>query len=114
MMAKVRLVAVEAINDAREIDDALVRLKALDDRVHAMYLACTPAVAAEYLHLQATAGGPAARWDADALRRKLQAPGVGLLVVEGDAVAQVLLPQERKPNSAKVAELAATLSSPAR
>jgi hypothetical protein len=55
-------------------------------------LALTPAVAAEYLTACATATG---RWHGGALARRLQPLGVGLLMVEGDAVSQAVFPKTR-------------------
>jgi hypothetical protein len=109
-MSAVRLVGIEATNDATELDGALDEMKISLQHSHASYIACTPALAAEFLWAQATAPG-ATRWDAEALRQRLQASGCGLLLVEGDAVAQALLPKERRPDSAKLAELAAALES---
>jgi len=47
---------------------------------------------AEYLTACATATG---RWDGEALARLLQALGVGLLMIEGDAVLPAVLPKTR-------------------
>lgn len=109
-MSSVRLVGIEATNDATELDRALDEIEISRQHTHASYIACTPALAAEFLWAQATAPG-VTRWDAEALRQRLQASGCGLLLVEGDAVAQALLPKERRPDNAKLAELAAALAS---
>ncbi len=54
------------------------------DYAHEVYLACTPAMAAEYLRKHADSR-EAKRWDREAFDRKLQKLGVGMLLVEGDA-----------------------------
>jgi hypothetical protein len=107
-MSAVRLVGIEATNDAANLERALDDMKTARHLTHASYIACTPALAAEFLWAQAAAPG-VSRWDAEALRRRLQASGCGLLVVEGDAVSQALLPKERQPDVTKLAELAATI-----
>ena len=104
-IAKMRLVGVEAVNDPQELDAALEQLEAVQGSAHAVYLACTPALAADYLWAHAATAG--VRWDPDLIRRNLHELGIGLLVVEGDAVAQVMLPTEGKPTAAALAELSA-------
>lgn len=104
MIASPRTVGIEAINDPAEIAATLAD-RALDN-THAAYLACTPAVAAGFLWLHATRAN---RWDAQALERGLQPSGRGLLIVEGDAVAQAILPKERKPDKALLQQLAVDL-----
>jgi hypothetical protein len=87
-----RVVAVGINNDASRIDDALEAMKPFARYTQAIDLALTPAVAADYLTATAKATG---RWDGDALARRLQTVGVGLLMVEGDAVSQPVLPKTR-------------------
>ncbi|HVZ85989.1 MAG TPA: hypothetical protein VHG72_03420 [Polyangia bacterium] len=103
-----RLVGFAPVNDALAIERAFDDLRPLREQMHAMYLVGTPAVVAEYLWAQATAPR-ARRWDAEALNRKLKERGIGLLVVEGDAIAQALLPTERRPPKARLTDLAAKL-----
>jgi hypothetical protein len=103
-----RLVGFAPVNDALAVERAFDELRPLREQMHAMYLVCTPALAVEYLWAQATAPG-ARRWDAEALHRKLQKLGLGLLVVEGEAIAQAVLPAERRPPKARLTELAAKL-----
>jgi hypothetical protein len=103
-----RVVGVEATNDVNELGRALDEPKTERDKLTASYLACTPALVAELLWAR-TAVAP--RWEANALRAKAQAAGVGLLLVEGDAVAQAVLPQERKLDAAKLAAIATALQS---
>lgn len=103
-IAAPRTVGVEAVNDPAEIAATLAD-KAIDNS-HASYVACTPAVAAGFLWLTASRSG---RWDAGALQRGLQPSGRGLLLVEGDAVAQAILPKERKPDKALLQQMAVDL-----
>jgi hypothetical protein len=105
-----RIVGIEATNDAIGLERALDEMKAAGEPTHASYIACTPALAAEFLWAQATLP-KVSRWDAEALRRRLQGSGCGLLLVEGDAVVQAVPPKERRPDSAKVAELATAIQS---
>ena len=103
-IASPRTVGVEAINDPAEIAVTLAD-KSIDN-THAAYVACTPAVAAGFLWLNASRSGS---WDATALQRGLQPSGRGLLLVEGDAVAQAIAPKERKPEKALLQQLAVDL-----
>lgn len=105
-----RIVGIEATNDAAELDRALDQMKTAREYTHASYVACTPALAAEFLWAQAAAPRVSG-WDADALGRRLQGCGCGLLVVEGDAVAQAVPPKERKPDKAMLAQLAVAIQS---
>jgi len=104
MIASPRNVGIEAVNDPAEIVATLADRSI--DNTHAAYVACTPAVAAGFLWLHATR---AHRWDAEALQRGLQPSGRGLLIVEGEAVAQAILPKERKPEKALLQQLAVDL-----
>jgi len=109
-MAKSRIVTIEPMIDADELDRALDEREGARSSAHASYVACTPAVAAGTLW--ARMHRPSVRhWDADALAGPLKASGRGLLLVEGDAVAQVTAPLERKPDNATVAELLKVLQS---
>jgi len=105
-----RIVGIEATNDAIDLERALDDMKASREPTHASYIACTPALAAELLWAQATASR-APRWEVDALRRRLRAVGCGLLLVEGSAVAQALVPEERNQDKAKLAQLARAVQS---
>lgn len=106
MIASPRNVGIEAVNDPADIAATLADRSI--DNTHAAYLACTPAVAAGFLWRRAT---ESKRWDAEALQRGLQPSGRGLLIVEGDAVAQAVLPKERKPEKALLQQLAIDLQS---
>ena len=105
-IGRVRLVEIEAASDVAAVEGALEYLRAARGRAHALYLACTPAAAAGYLQAQAAAPR-AQRWKPETLRERLQQAGLGLLVVEGDAVAQAMPPVEQTPTQARLAELAA-------
>jgi hypothetical protein len=110
LLTSVRIVGIEAVNDPAELKLATDALRTARNHSHVWYIACTPATAAGYLWEQATAPG-ASRWDAQALDRKLRASGSGLLIVEGEAVAQAMLPKESKPDSAKLAAFATAIQS---
>ncbi|MES1207217.1 MAG: hypothetical protein ABUS79_14870 [Pseudomonadota bacterium] len=103
-IASPRTVGIEVVNDPAEIATTLAD-KSIDN-TNAGYLACTPAVAAGFLWLNA---GRSGSWDAAALQRGLQPSGRGLLLVEGDAVAQAIAPKERKPDKALLQQLAVDL-----
>lgn len=90
--AGLRVVGVAVKNDASQVDDALEGMKPFARYTQSLQLALTPAAAAEYLTACAAATG---RWDGEALARRLQPLGVGLLMVEGDAVSQAVLPKTR-------------------
>ena len=109
-MSRGRIVGIEATNDASQLDHALREMKTSREHTHASYIACTPALAAEFLWAQASASA-VPHWDANTLRRRLLASGCGLLLVEGDAVAQVHLPKERQPDSAMLTELGVAVQS---
>ena len=102
------VVGIEATDDVNELGRALDEPKRERDNLTASYLACTPALVAELLWARTAIAG---RWEADALRQKVQAGGFGLLLVEGDAVSQAVLPQERKLDAAKLAAITSALVS---
>ncbi|HVZ74972.1 MAG TPA: hypothetical protein VHJ20_21470 [Polyangia bacterium] len=104
MLSGARVVGIIMKNAAAEIDPTLERIKAFSKYTTEIHLACSPAVVAEYLVARAEASG---RWDGAALTRRLQAAGVGLLVVEGEAVAQALLPKTRPLDRKALEELIA-------
>jgi hypothetical protein len=106
MIAAARAFGIEATNDVAELDGALAAMKTARVYTNVSYIACTPALIAEYLWSRAAVSP---RWEAEALGQKLRAAGHGLLLVEGDAVAQAILPQERKPDKAKLAEIASAI-----
>jgi hypothetical protein len=101
-----RVIGVEATNEVNELGRALDEPKRARETLTASYIACTPALVAELLWAR-TAVAP--RWEPDLLRAKVQAGGFGLLLVEGDAVAQAVIPQERKLDAGKLAAIATAL-----
>ena len=101
-----RVVGIEATNDVNELGRALDEPKRAREKLTASYLACTPALVAELLWARTAL---ARRWAPNALREKVQAGGLGLLLVEGDAVAQAILPEERKLDNGKLAAIATAL-----
>jgi hypothetical protein len=103
-----RVIGVEVINDADELGHALDEAKSARELMSASYLACTPAVLAEFLWARTSL---VPRWEAEAVRTKLQAAGFGLLLVEGDAVAQSVLPEERKLDLARLTAIATAMQS---
>lgn len=105
-IASPRTVGIEATNDPAEIAATLAD-KSIDN-THAAYVACTPATAAGFLWLRATQSGS---WDGEALQRGLQPSGRGLLLIEGDAIAEAIAPKERKPDKALLQQLAVDLQS---
>lgn len=105
-LAAPRTVGIQAVNDPAEIAATLDEPSI--DNTHAAFVACTPAVAAGFSWAAATRVD---RWDAQALQRGLQASGRGLLLLEGDAIAQAIPAKERKPEKALLQQLAVDLQS---
>jgi hypothetical protein len=109
-LSKARAVAVQIKNDVADIKGALEDLKTFVPYTNTTYLACTPALVAEFLWASvAAADGGVARWDAEALVRALQESGSGLLLVEGDALSQALLAKERTLDAKTIEALAALI-----
>ena len=88
-------IGVELKNDLKEFDRGLDQMTTYQEHLGAVYLACTPLLAAEYLDREAEAND---RWDAQALERKLRRFGLGLLIVEGEKVSALVAPVEKSPN----------------
>jgi hypothetical protein len=103
-----KVVGIELKNDRSQLKRALDQMTTFAEYTHAMYLACTPWLAADYLDAHAEAPN-VHHWDAEIFRRKLAAFGFGLLLVEGDAVYEVLAPKTREPHSGKLKEFVATI-----
>lgn len=99
-----RLVGVELKNDIVQFERALDQMTTFGQYTHAVYLACTPAMAAEYLDKHAEARG-VHHWDSTVLRKKLESFGFGLLLVEGSTVYEVMKPTEKEPNGGKAREV---------
>ncbi len=104
-----RLTAVELKNSDEQFRRGPDQMQSFSEHAHAVYLACTPAFAAEYLERNADHRS-VNRWDPTLLERKLKQGGFGLLVVERDTVFEVIKPVERTPPEARVAKIIGTLS----
>lgn len=103
-----RVVAVELKNDLDQLKRGLDQMVTFRDYAHDVYLACTPALAAEYLAAHADARG-VQRWDPEVLDRKLEQFGFGLLLVEGESVNVHLEPEHVDVAREKLEELEAVL-----
>jgi hypothetical protein len=108
MLSGLRIVGLAIKNDVGLLEAALEGLPSLTRYMSAMYVVCTPALAAAYLSARAAAATPP-RWDPLALDRKLAASGIGLLVVEGDAVAEVKLPKQRAVEAKALEDITSAL-----
>ena len=106
-VSAMRVVTIEATNDASELARALEEMKGAKQHTSASYVACTPALVAEFLWARTSV---APRWDPDALAGPLRAAGFGLLLLEGEAVAQAILPQERRPDKARLGAIASAIA----
>ncbi len=103
-----RLTAVELKNSDEQFRRGPDQMGTFAEYAHAVYLACTPAFAAEYL--ERNADHPSVgRWDPTLLDRKLKQGGFGLLIVERDKVFEVIKPVEQTPAEDKVAKVVSTL-----
>jgi len=96
------LTAVELKNEDTQFGRAIDQMGTFAEYAHVVYLACTPAFAAEHLERNAESRG-VKHWDPKVRERKLTAGGFGLLIVERDLVFEVIKPVERIPSSANVA-----------
>jgi hypothetical protein len=107
-MGSPRLTAVELKNSDEEFRRGLDQMGTFAEYAHAVYLACTPAFAADYLDRNARHRSVCC-WDPTLLDRKLKQGGFGLLIVERDNVFEVIKPVERAPAEDKVAKVVSTL-----
>jgi len=98
---KSRLTAIELKNSDEEFRRGPDQMATFAEYAHAVYLACTPAFAAEYLERNAE-NRNVNRWDATLLDRKLKQGGYGLLIVERDHVFEVIKPIGQNPSEEKV------------
>jgi hypothetical protein len=103
-----RLTAVELKNSDEEFRRGPDQMGSFAEYAHTVYLACTPAFAADYLHRNATHRS-VNHWDASLLDRKLKQGGFGLLIVERDKVFEVIQPVHRSPSEERVAKVLAKL-----
>lgn len=99
-----RVVAVELKNQLSQLKRGLDQMTNYSEYAHEVYLACTPALAASYLrgHFRAREVG---QWDPNALERKLQKFGFGLLLVEEGEVFQARDSSVFRPDEPRLAEL---------
>jgi hypothetical protein len=95
------VVAVAPLSDHRTLGADLERLAGEANFAHEHYLACSPATALAFLGEKARAANPP-HWDSLALDRELRTLGLGLLLLEPEAVLlylparyQTLAPPQR-------------------
>jgi hypothetical protein len=103
------LMAVELKNEDAQFARGIDQMGTFAEYAHTVYLACTPAFCAAYLDSNAESRG-VNHWDPGVLERKLSAGGLGLLIVEGDAVFEVLKPTERTPSGSNISIVVNALS----
>jgi hypothetical protein len=108
MLSGVRVVGIATRNDLASLEAALEGLPSLGRYLSAMYVACTPALAAAYLSSRADASVPP-RWNPQALDQRLAAIGAGLLLIEGDALAEARLPRQRAVDVKALEDVTAAL-----
>jgi hypothetical protein len=105
---RTRLTAVELKNSDEEFRRGPDQMGSFAEYAHAVYLACTPAFAADYLERSANHRS-VNHWDPTLLDRKLKQGGFGLLIVERDKVFEVIPPVEQTPSPEKLAKVLAAL-----
>jgi len=89
------LIAIELKNEKTQFERALDQMTTFGQYAHKTYLACTPALAADYLDRHSCARG-VKHWDGRVFETKLRDFGVGLLLVEGNRVCEVIKPNEEE------------------
>jgi hypothetical protein len=105
-----RVIAVELKNDLGQLRRGLDQMVTYNDYAHEVYLACTPALAIQYLDSHANARA-VQHWDSEVLDRKLEKFGLGLLLVEGNEVHMHLEASRSKVCKSKLAELEGSFGS---
>jgi hypothetical protein len=103
-----RLTAVELKNSDEEFRRGPDQMGTFAEHAHAVYLACTPAFAADYLERSAYHRA-VNHWDPSLLDRKLKQGGFGLLIVERDSVFEVIKPVAQSPFPERVAKIVGRL-----
>jgi len=107
LLGSSRFIAVELKNDYEQFKRALNQMSTFAEYANAVYMACTPDFAAEYLdHNEQSTG----HWDLEVLERKLTSGGFGLLIVERDQAFEVVKPIEKEPSDANSVKVANALS----
>lgn len=99
-----RLTAVELKNSDEEFRRGPDQMSSFAEYAHAVYLACTPAFAADYLERNAEHRA-VNHWDPTLLDRKLRQGGFGLLIVERDAVFEVINPVVQDPTPERLSKI---------
>jgi hypothetical protein len=103
-----RLTAVELKNTDEEFRRGPDQMGTFAEYAHTVYLACTPAFAADYLERNAEHRA-VNHWDHSLLDRKLKQGGFGLLIVERDNVFEVIKPVQQNPKEDRVSKIIASL-----
>jgi len=101
------LTAIELKNDYGQFKRLLNQASTFAEYSNLVYIACTPAFAADYLDRNENS---VKHWDATAFERKLAGGGIGLLIVEREQVFEVIKPAERIPPSANISRVTSALS----
>ncbi|MGH9401983.1 MAG: hypothetical protein ACRD2P_07755 [Terriglobia bacterium] len=104
-----RLTAVELKNSDEEFRRGPDQMGSFAEYAHAVYLACTPSFATDYLERNAEHKA-VNHWDPTLLNRKLRQGGFGLLIVEREHVFEVIKPVEQSPSPERVAKIVASLA----
>lgn len=105
-----RLISVELKNEIGQFERALDQMTTFREYTNLTYLACSPAMATDYLDRHAGARG-VKHWDSNVFRKKLESFRFGLLLVEGNNVTEIAKPDEADPQDAKLKEVLNALSS---
>lgn len=99
-----RLLAVELKNSLSEFDRATDQMMTYRDYAHAVYLACTPAFAVQYVDRHFS-GHTVETWDPHILDRRLKELKLGLLLVEREEVfIHIEAPRRHRPSAQKILE----------
>ncbi len=101
------LTAIELKNDYGQFKRLLNQASTFAEYANRVYIACTPAFAADYLDRNE---GFVKHWDATALERKITGSGIGLLIVERDQVFEVVKPIEHGPSGTNFSRVVSALS----
>jgi hypothetical protein len=101
------LTAIELKNDYGQFKRLLNQASTFAEYANLVYIACTPAFAADYLDRNENS---VKHWDATALERKITGGGIGLLIVERDQVFEVVKPIERTPTGTNFSRVLSALS----
>jgi hypothetical protein len=108
-LQKERLSAIELKNNLAELKRGMNQMATYAQYTNRVYLACTPWLAAEFLHDHASARS-VKRWDPLIFNNKLERAGFGLLIVQGSEVEIVVAATSRKVSGAKRDDLMAQLT----